>query len=369
MTRTKAETQRLRRALAAVMAVCMALALISCGGKPETPPSAPPDAGADSGEPAKALFQLRAFDPAVDFVELSIADELGFFADEGLEIVYVGATPQGVSQYQLLEEGEIDIVYSGHPPSIAQARLAGLDVVIVAPGMVDGEWGPHVDYLVREDSPLQTLEDLRPGLKVAIAAVAPCIDGYVRYWAVQHGWDPDEIEWVTLPGSGQMEQAVLDGSIDVTTSHTPNSKIALSKGGYRSLGTTWDIFESPAAGLAVRTVHQSLIDEHPEAVQGFVNAMYRARKWANANREQAENLVSAVFGLNPGDVMANPEDENKNIDPAYMELWWEIAEAIGMWAPGDIAPEETYTNQFVPNDIPESDLTLQWDGTVKNVFH
>jgi ABC-type nitrate/sulfonate/bicarbonate transport system substrate-binding protein len=353
----------------------MAAALMSCGPKanpspPPPPPPPPAAAGAASdAAPAKELFQLRAFDPAVDFVELSIADELGFFADEGLEIVYVGATPQGVSQYQLLEEGEIDIVYSGHPPSIAQARLAGLDVVIVAPGMVDGDWGPHVDYLVREDSPLQTLEDLKPGLKVAIAAIAPCIDGYVRYWAVQHGWDPDEIEWVTLPGSGQMEQAVLDGSIDVTTSHTPNSKIALSKGGYRSLGTTWDIFKSPAAGLAVRTVHQSLIDEHPDAVQGFVNAMYRARKWANANREQAENLVAAVFGLNPGDVMANPEDENKNIDPAYLDLWWEIAEAIGLWEPGDIAPEETYTNQFVPNDIPESDLTLQWDGTVKHVFH
>jgi hypothetical protein len=43
----------------------------------------------------------------------------------------------------------------------------------------------------------------------------------------------------------------------------------------------------------------------------------------------------------------------KNIEPSYIEKWFEIAEELGQWQHGEIQPEEIYTNRFVPKDIGE----------------
>ncbi|MDR1590183.1 MAG: ABC transporter substrate-binding protein [Oscillospiraceae bacterium] len=333
---------------------------------PETAPSdAPTDAGASpAGE--EELFELRAFTPST-FMEFTIADEMGFFRDAGIKIKYVGSQPTGITDLQLIEQGEIDVSYSGHPTVVAQGRLAGLKVKMIVPGMVDGPDNPHVTYLVKEDSPLKTLDDI-VGKKVAISGTGVCTDGYLRYYLTQRGLDPDSVEFVGLPQAGQQELAVVEGLVDVTTSHTPYASIALEAGGVRVLGRTWDIFGSPGAGLGARSLPEWIIDEHPDVAQGFVDAMYRARLWSNANPIEAQNLMAAVLGLEEGSVLALLQDENKLIDPSYIDHWVNLAEDIGLWEAGAVAADDIYTNEFVPKDAPESDKTLHWDGLVHNTY-
>jgi len=312
------------------------------------------------------LYVLRAFKPTT-FMEFTIADELGFFEDAGIKIDYVGSLPSGVTDYQMIQQGEIDVSYSGHPAGVAQARLAGIQVTMIAPGMVDNENNPHVTYLVDKDSDIQSLKDIA-GATIGIAGTGVCTDGYLKYYALENGIDPDSLTFVNMPTGGQPEQSVLQGLIDVTDSHTPYAGIAEATGEYRVIGTTWDIFQNPAAGLGARCLPDWIIEDYPQVAQGFVDAMYRARQWSNANPTEASNLVAAVLGLDSGDVKVLVQDSDKNIEPSYIDLWFQIAEQIGLWEDGDINPSDIYTNAFVPADAPASDETLHWDGTVHNDY-
>jgi ABC-type nitrate/sulfonate/bicarbonate transport system substrate-binding protein len=291
--------------------------------------------------------------------ELVVADELGLFADEGIEIEYIGILQQGITEHQLLEQGEVDCFVQSHPPVVANARLAGLKSIAVAPGIVDNEQFPHVRYLVQTDSPIQSLDEA-VGHKVSITNINPCADGYVKYYVKSQGLNPDDIEFVTLNGTGVQEQSLLQGLVDITTSHAPQSTQTLASGGAREINTSWEIFHSPGAGLSTRGFREDFIEAHPDVVQGFVNALYRARVWINNNMDESLEIVAESLGLGPNDLSSFYYDENKNIDPAYIEQWFEIAEDVGMWEKGDILPTDIYTNAFVPDDVPASDATLHW---------
>jgi ABC-type nitrate/sulfonate/bicarbonate transport system substrate-binding protein len=183
--------------------------------------------------------------------------------------------------------------------------------------MVDTSTSPHVTYLVKKDSPLQTLDDLK-GAKVGIGGIGACTSGYVEQYLLREGLTEKslaqgspEYDFTTFSDSGTMEQAVLQGDIDVTTSHTPYAEITLATGEVRALGTTYDIFQNGTGSLGARVLADRIIEEHPEVAQGFVNAMYRARIWANSHFEEAGDLVAAVLGLDKGDVLAIVQDEHK----------------------------------------------------------
>ncbi|MDR0818529.1 MAG: ABC transporter substrate-binding protein [Oscillospiraceae bacterium] len=361
------------------------IALTACSSSGGTAATNPPAGGNTSaqstngssgndGDSTKTLFDLRVVDPPVDYLEFVTAWELGFFEDAGINIVFVGEL-SGITNYQAIEQGIIDASYSGHPSGVAQARIEGLKVTMIAPGMIDTPTSPHVTYLVKKDSPLKTLDDLK-GASVGIDGIGACTSGYVEFYQLSNGLTTgslaggsDEYNFVTFGDAGTMEQAVLQGDIDVSTSHTPYAEITLATGEVRALGTTYDIFQSGAGGLGARVLADRVIVEHPEVAQGFVDAMYRARLWTNDHFEQAGDLVAAVLGLEKGDVLAIIQDDHKNVSPEYLDIWFDMGILTGLWNPGDIEKDEIYTNEFVPADAPASDKTLEWDGVPNRVFH
>jgi ABC-type nitrate/sulfonate/bicarbonate transport system substrate-binding protein len=339
--------------IAALLFACV-LALAGCGGAGTASPSAETAETQNEGE----LFKLRMI-TITGSNEIVVADQLGFFRDEGIEIEYIGALSQGVTEHQLIEQGEVDCFVQSHPPVVANARLAGIKSIAVAPGIVDNEQEPHVRYLVQKDSPIQSLDEAI-GHKVSITYINPCADGYVKYYLKSRGLDPDRTEFVTITGGGLQEQSLIQGMVDIATSHAPYSTQALATGEVREITNTWEIFGSPGAGLSTRGFREDFIEQHPDVVQGFVNAMYRARVWINNNLEESLEIVADYLEIEPTALSSFYYDENKNIDPGYIEQWFEIAEEVGLWEHGDILPTDIYTNAFVPEDIPPGDATLHW---------
>lgn len=361
---TDIASQFIRRRTFLAGAGLLALAGCSSAGKTGSGSSA---VGSHKLAQEDGLYVLRAF-TTTGFQEFQLADELGFFKDAGIKIKYVGALPSGTTDLQLIQQGQADVSYSGHPATVAQARLSGVQVTMVAPGMVDDPKHPHVTYLVKKgNSKINSLKDIG-GAKIGISASGVCTDGYLKYYAQKNSINPKSLSFITMPTGGQPEQAVLQGLIDVTDSHTPYAGIAEDTGKYSIIGTTWDIFQTPAAGLGARTLPDWIIRNYPQVAQGFSDAMYRARLWSNANLTEAGNLVAAVLKLKPGDVRPTVQDSQKNITPSYIELWFNIAEEISLWKHGDIKETDIYTNAFVPKDAPVSDKTLSWSGKVQNNF-
>ncbi|WP_062429019.1 ABC transporter substrate-binding protein [Treponema endosymbiont of Eucomonympha sp.] len=346
----KKVTRKMKRfpVFMAAWMVLLALTLLSCAKK-------------ESTVSENGLFKLRCVTQTTAS-ETIIADQLGFFADEGIEIVYVGSLGQGVTQFQAIAQGDIDVFTQGHITSVVQARLAGLMVVNVAPGFVDDAENHHVTYLVREDDrTLKTLDDL-PGHKVGISGPGVCIDGFIRVYLEDRGLDYSTVQYITMPQTGQPEQAVLQGLIDVTTSHSPFGGVALARGGVRELGSSWDIFHSPSAGLATRGFSEDFIAKHPDIVQSWSNAMYRARVFSKTNPEYAKKACADYLGLDPADISVNVYDQHKNYEPEYVQQWFDLSERLGYWKKGESLPEDAYTNAFIPKDVPATDADIGKQG-------
>ncbi|MDR1874014.1 MAG: ABC transporter substrate-binding protein [Synergistaceae bacterium] len=293
------------------------------------------------------LFLIRSSAQTV-FNEFHVADLLGFYEEEGLKIEFLGLV-EGLNKYQMLGQGLIDVA-DGHPDQVAKARLAGIKVKAVVPGMVDHPDYPHVRYIARENGPIKSLDDI-VGKKVAIGNYGSCYEGYLKTHLDRKGIKGD-VEWVVLARGGQAEQSLTQGLIDLTTSHPPFGSLAIQAGGNRQIATSWDIFKSSAAGLSVRAFSEDFIREHPDKLRAFARAMYKARKWIDAHMDEAVPLVSKALGHDPEKVSVEWDGRWYAETPGFVkediELWFELSEALGYWEHGDIAPEEIYTNEFAP---------------------
>jgi sulfonate transport system substrate-binding protein len=346
----KTFVKKQKRGLTLILALTVALVMVlsGCSSTKSTVTSA------TSG--TKKLFTLKMV-TQTSYDDTIIADKLGFFKDEGIQVKYIGTLGQGVTQEQAIEQGLIDVVTQGHPSDVAQARLAGVKIKIVAPGYVDDSTNPHITYLVKSDSPIKSLSDL-VGKKVGIQFSGVCTDGYIKYYLKSKGLNPNSVQFVTMTQPGQEEQALEQGLIDATASHTPYSGIALATGKVREIGSSWDIFHSPGAGLAVRAMSDQFIAAHPDIVQDYVNAMYRARVFINKNPSYAKQVAANYLGLKASDMSSNNYTLDKNIDPAYITQWFTIGEQMGLWKAGAVEPQDVYTNKFVPAAVPASDANI-----------
>lgn len=336
-----------KRIVISLLLALIAFAFAGCGGTHNG--SHAEQTRAAAGD-AKKLFPVRVAGDGTANGEVVIGNEVGFFREEGIEIIFTGALKGGATEMQTVAQGINDAFIGAHPFVVAQAILAGVKVKAVAPGMIDDPEFPHVRYLVKEDSPIKTLDDI-VGKKVAqTSASSVCQDGYLKLYLQQHNL-PQNVEWVKLPNPGQQEQALKQGLVDMTTSHPPFSGITVKQPGIRQVATSYDIVKNPGAGLSVRGFSEKFIAEHPDVVRAFCRALQKSRKWINANQKEATAIVVKKLKVdNEDNVSVFRYEERGIIDPAYMELWVSMSEDIGLWQPGAIKATDLYTNEFAPKD-------------------
>ena len=58
-------------------------------------------------------------------------------------------------------------------------------------------------------------------------------------------------------------------------------------------------------------------------------------------------------GLKPEFVSIFWYDEDLDINPAYVDKWFTIAEDIGLWKKGAIRASEVFTNDYAPKEQPK----------------
>src|SRR5512145_3456801 len=102
---------------------------------------------------------IQWFDPVY------VADEKGWFAEEGLEIQWVGEVP-AAQLVPAVAAGSIDFA-NRHTPLVLTARAGGAKLRIVAAGAQTTPDRPHMKYLVLPGSDVKGVKDLK-GKKVAI---------------------------------------------------------------------------------------------------------------------------------------------------------------------------------------------------------
>jgi len=219
-----------------------------------------------------------------------VAIELGFFADEGIHIDLV--TSDGADRVMTaLLSGAADIGFSGPEATIYVFNEGRIDHAVVFAQVTkrDGSF-----LIAREPMPDFQWDDIRgshilPGRRGGMPFMA--LEYVVRGYGIEPGVD---VEFDNSIAFAAMVGAFLGGTGDFVTAFEPvASTIELEGRGYvvASVGE--------ASGEIPYTAYYALasfIEENPEIIQGFTNAIARGQQWVQNNSpEDIAYVISPFF--------------------------------------------------------------------------
>jgi ABC-type nitrate/sulfonate/bicarbonate transport system substrate-binding protein len=281
---------------------------------------------------------IQWFDPVY------VADEKGWFAEEGLRIEWVGEIP-AAQLVPAVAAGSIDFA-NRHTPLVLTARAAGAKLKIVAAGARTTPERPHMKYLVKPDSPIRTVQDLK-GKKVAINSFGACSEYVLKEHLRRNGLEKT-VELQVIPDPNQ-EQALAQGLVDVGVLHSPYYEKVVKTGAARELFND-SVVDDGLSGMLPYFTNEALIRKDPDLVRRFVKVLVRASEWTNAHHDEAGLIFAKRRGLDPayaGSWEYYPQGLVPG--PAQVQWWIDLLVREGKLKPGQIVATDVYTNELNPN--------------------
>jgi sulfonate transport system substrate-binding protein len=213
------------------------------------------------------------------------------YVAEGMR--FQGSTPQ----IQALAINELEIAAFG-PEALALAvNNAGLDMRMIADVFQDGVPGyGSVTYVVRADSPIKTIEELK-GKNIATNAIGSFGDSAMRIMMRQHGLSDRDFTSVET-NFANMPAMLDEGKVDLINL-VPQYHYFLKQGKYRVLFTAADGEGRIQAQLwAMRA---DVIAAHRPALVDFLEDHIRAVQWLldPAHHAEAVAIIVAVTKAKP----------------------------------------------------------------------
>ncbi len=272
-----------------------------------------------------------------------VADEKGWFAEEGIRIEWAGEIP-AAQLVPAVAAGSVDFA-NRHTPLVLTARAGGAKLKIVAAGAQTTPDRPHMKYLVLPESPIRSVKDLK-GRKVAINSFGACSEYVLKEHLRRNGLDKD-VELQVMPDPNQ-EQALKQGLVDVAVLHSPYYEKVVKTGAARELFNDYVVDEG-LSGMLPYFTNEALIQKNPDLVRRFVKVLVRASDWTNANHEEAGVIFAKRRGLDPAYAGSWQYYERGLVPgPAQVQWWIDLLVREKKLKPGQIVATDVYTNDFNP---------------------
>jgi NitT/TauT family transport system substrate-binding protein len=232
----------------------------------------------------KVSLQLKWLHQA-QFASYYLADEKGFFAEEGLEVAIKAGGP-GVDPEKLVAEGACDFAQAGGVESLLAARDIGLPVVAI------GAVFQKVDvvFIAKRQSGIARLSDFR-GRTVSTWYTG--VHLIMRALLSEAGLDPAKVNEVAQAGS---MAPFLQGEVAVAAATFFNQLPMLRAQGLTDLV----IFDPADFGVVFPRdtiiASEEMVSARPDVVRRFLRASLRGWKEAASNQAEA---VDAVLRRDP----------------------------------------------------------------------
>jgi NitT/TauT family transport system substrate-binding protein len=212
-----------------------------------------------------------------------VADQKGFFKEEGFTDVKVLAFKGDADVLQALAGGTIDISISS---------LTGVVESIKSGQKFKAFWGgfnqPYFDWYANPK--FKSIAETKGG-KYAISKYGALTDFLTRHALRSAGLDPEkDVQILQLGGSPQALPALTSGQIDVAILAAPASYVAAEKG-FVKLMSQKDVI-APDWPLHVVFSKEEYIAKNQNTIKAFLRANSRAINWIRANPEEAAQIAS-----------------------------------------------------------------------------
>jgi NitT/TauT family transport system substrate-binding protein len=316
-----------------------------------------------------------------DPITIRLATSLGFFQQEGIEVMPVDLEKLAGEDYLMQEplmKGQIDASYHWFNHAIFGARhgfpIKAVMVFNDAPGMT-------VMVANRVKGEVKGVGDFK-GRKIAEGAGYGTKAVITNYLAGKAGLPPHSYTPVMLGKEGRQEaviQGLKDGTVDVMTFQEPvtsalkDTKMVSVLYDLNSKETTAKVLGAPFPAQTL-LMSPKFIDAHPDTVQHVVNALVRSMRYINSHSadEIAAKLPPDYFaGKNRAeevklirDTLSTFARGDYSFSPAEVKLVTDInltsefdRSVEGQWrATGDkskVRADALYDNRFVQKAMKE----------------
>jgi ABC-type nitrate/sulfonate/bicarbonate transport system substrate-binding protein len=271
-----------------------------------------------------------------------LAEDLGYFENAGVRPKYVGQVAAG-QMIPALTTGDLDVA-NRHTPLVVAAVASGADIKIFAAGSKSTQQDPHMKYFVRVDSPIRSIQDFQ-GKTLGINSFGACSEFVTKKYCQDNGIDSTTIRMITGPDSEQ-EVPLLRGDTDVAIIHPLSSgRTSANTTDFRLLFSDWDI-DGGISGMCPYSVSGQFLKDHPDAVKELTEILSRAAQWNNTHREEARAMMAKRFGFKLEETEMFEFYEDQIIPDPNIQYWLERLEAEQKISPGQVKPEQVFTNQY-----------------------
>ena len=263
------------------------------------------------------------FVPATTGLLVNVAQEQGFFADNGLDVELTPAA--NISEIIPTLGQQVDISL-GTATDLIRAADSGLDVVQILGNTNDTEDNPFVRVIVPADSGIESVTDLE-GRRVSSPTLSGVIHVATRYWAQQEGIDPDSIEGVQVPPPNTVEQFNA-GQVDAAEALEPFAGALVGQGNV-SIGDPF-----AAIGLPLATnfwvANGEWAANNPDVIEAYKLSLEQAQAFVESNDAEARAVLQGYTGM-PDPVAANVALPTFNLEIRTEDLarWVEVLISLG----------------------------------------
>jgi NitT/TauT family transport system substrate-binding protein len=224
-------------------------------------------------EPRRKITLAMTYIPNVQFAPWYVAEEKGFFRDEGLEVVF--DYRMDIDALQLVTTGKLDYAIAGGD-QVLVARGKGIPVVYLM--SLYAQFPPAI--IAKAESGIETAADLKgktlglPLYGTNLLAAQAIIK--------RAGLDEDDVQLVDI-GYTQIP-SLLEDKVDAVVGFANNEPLKLEAMGVAvNQINSWDYFSLVGHGLITGEIK---IKNNPDEVGRIVRASYRGIEYALAHPEE-----------------------------------------------------------------------------------
>lgn len=326
-----------RRVIASLLALALAAGMTGCsstgdsaGGSASPAPSADPgvqaSAAPSGGGEAKEVPEVSVVRwnyGTSGNVLITIAEEMGYFEDEGLTIEPVAADANADAM-ALLATGKVDIVSNSGTSNPLQQIASGVDLTIFGGHMVTG----CMPVVAKAGTQWNGVEDLI-GKKFA------CNPSYFAFTGavMDLGYDDplSAVEWITYTDYNDALAAVVRGEVDYALMGTGQNYTVQNMPEVEVMCYQSDVM--PNYSCCRMEAQTSFVENNPITIKCILRALLRAQCYYESHKEEAVALHAAKINTSEEYVAAYMLDEhyNVNVDPLKNSVVraWNILDATG----------------------------------------
>lgn len=217
--------------------------------------------------------------PLLYYLPLTVAERMGYFKDEGLnvEIADLGG---GAKSLQALMGGSVDVTTGSYEHTI-QMQAQGKPLVALAQL---GRY-PGIAFAVRTEkvASYKGPADLK-GMKIGVTAPGSSTNFLVNLMLAHAGLKPDDVSIIGVGGGPSAVAAIKRGEIDAMSNTDPvisqleSQDLVKVMTDTRTAAGTKEVYGGPYPA-AVLYVPPAFAEANPKTTQAVVNALVRALKF------------------------------------------------------------------------------------------